>query len=114
MSVMGIFHQLASRSANSLSSIGLLDLFQRGLLSKVSSVDHEFGTCHEARLIRSKEKATVRDFKRSACALHRRQADDVGVDGRILSLSQRCVNKTRMDRVHADPVTGIGDSRVLR
>src|SRR5260370_13194121 len=61
----------------------------RGLLSKVSAVDHEFGAGHEARLVGGKEKTTVCDFQRGACALHRRQADDVGVDGRVLSLVQR-------------------------
>src|SRR6266699_3474008 len=34
------------------------------LLSKVSAVDHEFGACHETRLVGSKEKTTIRDFKR--------------------------------------------------
>ena len=32
------------------------------LLSKVSAIDHEFGACHEARLVGGKEKAAVCDF----------------------------------------------------
>ena len=58
----------------------------RGLLSKVSAVDHEFGARHEARLVGGKEKTTVRDFKWGASTLHRGSADDVGVDRRVLSL----------------------------
>ena len=60
-----------------------------GLLSKVSAVDHEFGAGHEAGLVTGKEKTTIRDFERGACALHRGEAaDNVGVDGRVLGLGQ--------------------------
>src|SRR5260370_2428265 len=68
----------------------------RGLLSKVSAVDHEFAAGHEARLVGGKEKSTLSDFRPGASALHRRHPPDVGLHCRVLRLAHRCVLTSRL------------------
>src|SRR5262245_32690882 len=74
------------------------------LLRQISAVDYQFGAGDIARFVGREEEAAIRDLGRCACALHRCRSNDEFVEVRRLRLGERRIDKSRMNRVDANPL----------